>query len=138
MYGVSLCGGGFIRSAELQRAIAELPHAADSELWRRGFQLICDIEHLEARGMRYSNQDFDVLSSALNYLDAVAPDVSAKLRLSCKARGYLPWLRKVAHGLRQHGFTVRHCRRLIRAYWLSGWPEVRAVRIIAIDLGARI
>lgn len=32
------------------------------------------IERLESRGMQYSNEDFDVLSGALNFLDAVQPD----------------------------------------------------------------
>jgi hypothetical protein len=32
------------------------------------------IERLEARGTQYKNQDLDVLSGALNFLDAVQPE----------------------------------------------------------------
>jgi hypothetical protein len=41
---------------------------------------LSSIETLEARGMQRSNQDFDVLSAALDFLDAVAPDVAESLR----------------------------------------------------------
>lgn len=82
MYGIALCHGGFIRSAEIQRALSELPFECGTELHTRRMRELSAIEHLEARGMQYSNQDFDVLSSALNFLDAVAPEVSERLRLA--------------------------------------------------------
>lgn len=80
MYGIKLVSGGFIRSAELQRALADLPFECGTELHSRRMQHLGAIESLEARGMHYSNQDFDVLSSALNFLAAVAIEAADGLR----------------------------------------------------------
>lgn len=80
MYGLKLVNGGFIRSAEIQRALAQLPFECGTELHSRRMALLGAIERLEARGMQCSNQDFDVLSSALNFLDAVASDSADDLR----------------------------------------------------------
>src|SRR3990167_3151719 len=85
MYVIKLTSGGFIQSAVIQRALADLPLECGSELHKRRMQQLGVIEHLEARGMAYANQDFDVLSSALNFVDAVAPDVANELRDSAGA-----------------------------------------------------
>jgi hypothetical protein len=91
MYGISLCGGGFIRSAEIQAALANVVNEAqDGATADSAWRHLCQIEHLEARGMLYSNQDFDVLSSALNFLDAVS-EAGKRLRAAYQEAqaGYL-------------------------------------------------
>lgn len=71
MYALHLRNGKTITSAMLQHAIG----AVTGEMTRvtAGHHLGA-IERLEARGMTHANQDFDVLSAALNFLDAVVPE----------------------------------------------------------------
>ena len=59
---------GSITSAELQRRISELV-ACNASLREDGMRHLGAIERLEARGMSYSNEDFDVLSSAKRWCD---------------------------------------------------------------------
>ena len=72
MYALYLTTGQRITSAELQRALGDLD-LSGAELLKRRMNILCDIESIESRGIRYSNHDFDVLSGALNFLDAVEP-----------------------------------------------------------------
>lgn len=83
MYGLKLCGGGFIGSLAIKVALAKLE--VSGEVGLRRMREMVAVERLEGRGMQYSNQDFDVLSSALNFLDAVAPDAAGELRACGKA-----------------------------------------------------
>lgn len=80
MYSLALQRGRSIPSANLMAALASLPFAIGTQMHSRRCDEMASIERLGARGMRYANQDFDVLSSALNFLDAVAPDVADELR----------------------------------------------------------
>lgn len=80
MYALHLRSGVSIPAAVLQKAIADLPFPVGSQSQARGFAHICQIERLCSRGMSRANEDFDVLSGALNFLDAVAPEVSDHLR----------------------------------------------------------
>lgn len=72
MYSLHLLSGQTITSAQLQHALGRLD--LNGELHKRLMSQLSGIESLEARGCRYSNHDFDVLSGALNFIDAVAPD----------------------------------------------------------------
>lgn len=66
-YGISV-NGTFLRSEEIARRITDRhsdPHGRDCQVMRH----LSAIEHLEQRGMEYSNQDFDVLSAALRFSD---------------------------------------------------------------------
>ena len=76
MYGLNLTTGKRITSAQIQHAIGRLD--IQGSLQGKQMEHLTAIEHIEARGIRYSNQDFDVLSSALNFLDAVNPDHSLR------------------------------------------------------------
>lgn len=64
MYGIRH-NGQWVRSAELQRELSQLDQSQHPEVMRH----ICAIEHLEARGAQYCNQDFDVLGAACSYLN---------------------------------------------------------------------
>ena len=74
MYALHLRTGKHVTSAMLQHALGAVD--ADCETRTHASRMIHlqAIERLEARGMTYSNQDFDVLSAALNFLDAVMPE----------------------------------------------------------------
>ena len=61
MYGLKT-EAEFIPAGEIQRRLGELPYSADT------FSQICNIEQFFARGMKYADQDFDVLSEAYDYL----------------------------------------------------------------------
>lgn len=74
MYAIHLRTGKRIASETLQRALDSLPCEVGTQTHQTRMAHLSAIEGLEARGMRYSNQDFDVLSSALNFLDAVHPE----------------------------------------------------------------
>ena len=74
MYALHLRNGKSITSAQLQHAIGSLDCTGHHSMAHGAIHHLCAIERLEARGMTYSNQDFDVLSSSLNFLDAVNPD----------------------------------------------------------------
>ena len=76
MYGLNLTTGERITSAQLQQSLGALD--LGEMMHARRMEHLTAIEHIEARGIRYSNQDFDVLSSALNFLDAVNPDHSLR------------------------------------------------------------
>lgn len=78
MYGLKLEGNGFIGSLAIKTALGRLD--VSGEIGLRRMREMVAIENLEGRGVRYANQDFDVLSSALNFLDAVAPEVASELR----------------------------------------------------------
>jgi hypothetical protein len=76
VYHLPITAARRITSAELSRALGDLDcpviTEADSVHLRRMSHLGA-IEALEARGARYSGHDFDALSGALNFLDAVEP-----------------------------------------------------------------
>ncbi len=72
MYALHLRNGKRVTSAVLQHTLSKLDCGTLTHITR--MQHLSAIERLEARGMQYSNQDFDVLSSALNFLDAVDPE----------------------------------------------------------------
>lgn len=72
MYSLRLQSGLRISSAELQHALGALKCGTETHLARMAH--MSAIERIEARGTTYSNQDFDVLSAALNFLDAVHPE----------------------------------------------------------------
>jgi hypothetical protein len=72
MYTLHLRNGKRITSAVLQHTLSNLDCGPLTHTKR--MQHLSAIERLEARGMQHSNQDFDVLSAALNFLDAVHPD----------------------------------------------------------------
>lgn len=74
MYSLHLRSGRSVTSAMLQRSLADCGVESGSELGHRRMAYMVSIERLESRGMQYSNEDFDVLSGALNFLDAVQPD----------------------------------------------------------------
>jgi hypothetical protein len=74
MYALHLRNGRSITSAVLQRALADVPAECGTAAHDSRMGYLSAIERLEARGMTYSNQDFDVLSGALNFLDAVVPE----------------------------------------------------------------
>lgn len=74
MYSLHLQSGNRITSAELQHTLGALQLDYDTETNRARMAHLSSIERLEARGISYANQDFDVLSRALNFLDAVAPE----------------------------------------------------------------
>ena len=80
MYSLALQHGRSVLSQDMSAALASLPFAVGTELHARRCSEMAAIERLEARGMQYSNHDFDVLSSALNFLDAVAPETADGLR----------------------------------------------------------
>jgi spore germination protein YaaH len=62
MYGLSIANEGFLRSAEISRLITDRkPYSA--ELMKH----LGAIERIEARGITYSNEDFDVLSAAYRF-----------------------------------------------------------------------
>ena len=66
MYGLSVrtdvnCETCFVRSAEIARLVTFRGDHPDV------MRHLAAIEHLEARGAKYSNQDFDVLSAAWNF-----------------------------------------------------------------------
>ena len=73
MYNLTLRSAKTITSAELQSALAALDAECGTMTHKSRMRHLGSIERLEARGMQYSNQDFDVLSAALNFLDAVDP-----------------------------------------------------------------
>lgn len=74
MYKLLLRKGKAIKSEEIQQALNEVEAECGTTTHQSRMAHLSRIEQLEARGMQYSNQDFDVLSSALNFLDAVHPD----------------------------------------------------------------
>ncbi len=59
MYTLSIAGAGFLRSAEIARMIVD-NRGDHPDVIRH----LSAIEHIEARGISYSNEDFDVLSAA--------------------------------------------------------------------------
>ena len=71
MYSLALQSNRRITSAQLQRALSLVDCEIGGELHGRRMGHLGAIEEIEARGIRYANQDFDVLSAALNFLDAV-------------------------------------------------------------------
>jgi hypothetical protein len=102
-YGLSLCGGGRIEATTLAAALALLECGPAVSVRRR--ELLEKVDALCVRGMRYANEDFDVLSSALNFLDAVQPDVAEQLRYQAawrEQRAGFAAARK-AHDRRVHG-----------------------------------
>lgn len=74
MYTLHLRTGKRITSAMLQKALGDLQADCGTATHATRMTQLAAIERLEARGMQYSNQDFDVLSGALNFLDAVMPE----------------------------------------------------------------
>lgn len=127
MYGLSLQSGGWVRSADLQRALSDLPFECGSELHSRRMAFLGSIESLEARGMLYSNQDFDVLSGALNFLDAVAPEVSETLRAQSVAIA-LPAKVGDSIDFKAHG-KVWYCKRLnLNTWFLAAFRETGSER----------
>ena len=74
MYKLHLQSGRAIESASLIHALGSLDAECGTQTHASRMAHLGSIERLEARGMTYSNQDFDVLSSALNFLDAVQPE----------------------------------------------------------------
>lgn len=75
MYRLSLSGsGGSISLAQLMRALGDLNAECGTVTHQTRMRHLCALERLGCRGMEYSNQDFDVMSSALNFLDAVNPE----------------------------------------------------------------
>lgn len=79
MYALNLRNGNAITSAMLQAKLGELSAECGTVTHSSRMGYLSAIERLEARGMSYSNQDFDVLSGALNFLDAVMPDHGLRL-----------------------------------------------------------
>ena len=69
MYALHLRSGKSITSEQLCRALYALDCQRKSAMTH-----LAAVEELEERGMRCSNQDRDVLSAALNFLDAVNPE----------------------------------------------------------------
>ena len=51
-----------LRSAEIQRLVGESKPTHPETMAH-----LCAIEHIEARGIKYANQDFDVLSAAYRF-----------------------------------------------------------------------
>ena len=74
MYKLHLRSGKSITSAMLQHSLGLLPCEPGTMTHKSRMSYLGAIERLEARGMTYSNEDFDVLSAALNFLDAVQPE----------------------------------------------------------------
>ena len=119
MYRLHLHSGGAVSSAELQHALGQLERGQLTHETR--MRHLAALEALEARGMRYANQDFDVLSAALNFLDAVLPDHT--LREPAKAmRPLHERLADHAHAYRKHktpdGYT----------WWIE--PETHVASIL--------
>ena len=87
MYGITLQAGHgkrWITSAMLQHALGALPCAQGTVTHDRRMAFLSAIERLGARGMQYSNQDFDILSGALNFLDAVDPEHDLRVQAAVK------------------------------------------------------
>lgn len=74
MYSLLLQNGKQITSAMLSQRLGSLEADCGTVTHETRMRHLSAIERLGARGMQYSNQDFDVLSAALNFLDAVMPD----------------------------------------------------------------
>ncbi len=74
MYRLILRSGRPITSAQLQQALGQVDAECGTVTHQTRMKHLGAIERLCARGKSYSNEDFDVLSAALNFLDAVVPD----------------------------------------------------------------
>ncbi len=71
MYGISVQYGthsAFVRSEEITKRICTLTELLYRE---EAIRHLCAIEHLEARGITYCNEDFDVLSAAHRFANAL-------------------------------------------------------------------
>jgi hypothetical protein len=67
MYNVGVGNREWITSGQLQRLISEIG-LADESTMPECMRHMSAIESLEARGMRYSNHDFDVLAPAHSFV----------------------------------------------------------------------
>ena len=84
MYGISTARG-FVRSKDLARRLGMLPESVDQDRMRH----MVAIEEIESRGISYSNQDFDVLSAALSYLEGLQLETVSVAERKYRAICYL-------------------------------------------------
>lgn len=135
MYALSLSSGGRIGSADIQRALADLPFECGSESHKRRMQWMGEIERLGARGARYSNEDFDVLSGALNFIDAVAPEVSDRMRSSARVV-VVDYAYPTSDHAERYGFYHEGCYVVkIGCFAVAGFPTLPEARQHAEQLG---
>jgi hypothetical protein len=74
MYRLVLRSGGSITCGQLMGALGAVDAECGTVTHNTRMRHLAELERLGARGMRYANQDFDIMSSALNFLDAVLPE----------------------------------------------------------------
>ena len=78
MYRLALAGGEIIPSEVIAHRIAgTLDYDSDPNHAAVGMKHLYAIETIEARGLQYANQDFDVLSSAYDFMVAGKRTVAA-------------------------------------------------------------